>query len=135
MKKYTAKSDHPDSSALNHECYQRGCELFLARRYNKAKLEFKEALAYWPQDPQAWMALGNCDDALNHPKAAERSFRRALQYCQDADRHGILFNLANSLLDQALYDAAIELYEQIPAESDVYAKAQRNLGIARKGPQ
>lgn len=80
------------------------------------------------------MALGNCEDALNKPKAAESCFRRALAYCEDKNRNAIRFNLANSLLDQERHDEAIELYEQIPVDSDVYPLAQRNLSIA-KGQQ
>lgn len=59
------------------------------------------------------MALGNCEDELNKPKAAESCFRRALKYCEDQNRTAIRFNLANSLLDQERQAEAIELYEQI----------------------
>lgn len=132
MKKYTAKALHPDASELNHAAYKRGCALFNDENYYKAKLAFKEALAYWPKDAQAWLALGNCEDELNKPKAAERCFRRALEYCEDQDRNAIRFNLANSLLDQERHGEAIELYEQIPGDSDVYARAQRNLSLAKR---
>jgi len=131
MKKYTAESLRPEASELNHEAYKRGCSLFQDGSFHKAKLAFEEALSYWPKDSQAWMALGNCEDELNQPKAAERCFRRALLYCEDKNRSAIRFNLANSLLDQERHSEAIELYEQIPEESDVYAPAQRNLSIAR----
>lgn len=132
MKKYTTKSLHPDSPGLNHEAYKRGYALFQGRDFQKAKLAFEEALSYWPKDSQAWMALGNCEDELGRPKIAERSFRRALMYCNDKNRNDIRFNLANSLLDQERYDEAIAIYEQIPAESDSYGAAQRNLLIARQ---
>jgi hypothetical protein len=61
MKKYTAKSLHPDASELNHEAYKRGCSRFRDGSFHKAKLAFEEALGYWPKDSQAWMALGNCE--------------------------------------------------------------------------
>jgi tetratricopeptide (TPR) repeat protein len=132
MKKYTAKSLHPDASELNHEAYKRGCSRFRDGSFHKAKLAFEEALGYWPKDSQAWMALGNCEDEFNHAKAAERCYQRALLYCEDKNRSAIRFNLANSLLDQERHREAIELYEQIPEESEVYAPAQRNLSIARR---
>ncbi|HJQ26385.1 MAG TPA: tetratricopeptide repeat protein [Blastocatellia bacterium] len=131
MKKYAAKAFHPDAADLNHEAYKSGCALFRAGNYHKAKLAFEEALRYWPKDPQAWMALGNCHDELNKPKAAEKCFRRALEYCEVKDQDAIRYNLANSLLDQERLEAAIEFYEKIPAESDLYAPAQRNLSLAR----
>ena len=131
MTKYTAKALHPDASELNHEAYKRGCTLFHDENYHKAKLAFEEALSYWPKDSQAWMALGNCEDELNKPKASESCFRRALKYCEDKNRNAIRFNLANSLLDQERHGEAIELYEQIPGDNDVYAQAQRNLSIAK----
>ena len=131
MKKYTAKSLHPDSSELNHGAYKRGCVLFKNGAFDKAKLAFEEALEYWPKDSQAWMALGNCEDELNKPKLAEASFRRALQYCEE-NRSAIRFNLANSLFDQERYIEAIKLYEQIPEESNVHAVALRNLSAAKR---
>lgn len=131
MKKYADNASHPAASALNHEAYKCGCELFAGGKYQRAKLAFKEALAYWPQDPQAWMALGNCEDALNKPKRAETCLRQALLYCSEQDLNAIRFNLANSLLDQQRHAAAIELYQLIPGDSEVYGAAQRNLSIAR----
>src|SRR5688500_8873354 len=100
MKMYTAKAFQPDASNLNHEAYKSGCAFFKRGRYKKAVSAFEEALSYWPKDAQAWMALGNCYDELKTPADAEKCFRRALMYCRDKDRDGILFNLGNSLLDQ-----------------------------------
>ena len=95
-------------------------------------LAFKEAIEYWPKDSQAWMALGNCQDELNEPKLAESSFRRALQHCEEKNRNAIEYNLANSLFDQERHPEAIRLYEQIPAESEVHAVAQKNLLVAKQ---
>jgi Flp pilus assembly protein TadD len=74
MNKYTAKALHPDASELNHQAYKSGYALSRDGNYYKAKFAFKEALRYWPKDPQAWMALGNCHDELNDPKAAEKCY-------------------------------------------------------------
>ena len=133
MKKYGAKALHPDASELNHQAYKSGCALFRGGNYSKAKVAFEQALSYWPKDSQAWLALGNCHDQLSKPKVAEECFRRALQYCSGKDRDGICFNLANSLLDQERFEDAMELYEVIPPQSNLYVKAQRNLSLARSG--
>jgi Flp pilus assembly protein TadD len=132
MKKYTSKALHPSASDLNHEAYKAGCALFRDGNFTKAKLAFEEALTYWPKDAQAWMALGNCQDELGKPERAEECLRRALQYGGDKDLDAIRFNLANSLLDQKRFVEAIELYQGIPSESDVFAKAQRNLSLAQR---
>ncbi len=79
------------------------------------------------KDSQTWMALGNCHDELNKPKAAEECFRRALQYCSGKDRDGICFNLANSLLDQERFEDAMELYEVIPPQSN-FTQGSRSAG-------
>ena len=130
--KSLTNADHPESSGLNHAAYKRGCTLFNDGHFNKAKLAFEEALSYWPEDSHGWMALGNCHDDLNKPKAAEECYRKALAYCDDKDRSSIVYNLANSLLDQGQYDKAIALYEQILGQSAVYTKAQRNLSRAKR---
>lgn len=130
MKKYTERALHPDASDLNHEAYKVGCALFRDGHYSKAKAAFEEALSYWPDDPQAWMALGNCLDALNKPKAAESSFRKALTCCADKDRDDIQFNLANSLLDQERFKEAVLAYGEISAHSPIYKQAQRNASLA-----
>jgi tetratricopeptide (TPR) repeat protein len=133
VKKYTSKAFDPSASDLNHEAYKAGYAFFRDGSFNKARLAFEDALEYWPKDPQAWMALGNCHDAMGKPERAEKCFRRALRVCADEDVHAIRFNLANSLLDQERFAEAIDLYVTIPSESDVFVKAQRNLSRARSG--
>jgi len=130
MNKYTERALHPEASDLNHAAYKSGCALFREGRYSNAKAAFEVALSYWPNDAQAWMALGNCQDALNKPKAAEASFREALKYCAEKDRDGIQFNLANSLLDQERFEDAILAYQQVSSHSPIYEVARRNLSLA-----
>ena len=67
---------------------------------------------------------------LNDKAGAEKSFKRALMYCKDKDRDGILFNLGNSLLDQRRYPAAIEVYDRISQKSALISKALKNRLIA-----
>lgn len=132
MNKYIEKSQHPDASYLNHEAYKSGCVLFKEGNFKKALSAFEEALEYWPKDAQAWMALGNCHDELNKPAVAEKCFHRALACCAEKDKYNVLFNQGNSLLDQNKYEAAISFYRNIPANNEVYAKAQKNLLLAKE---
>jgi Flp pilus assembly protein TadD len=133
VNKYTlSKGLHTDASDLNHEAYRRGYSLFKDRDFTKARDAFGEALDYWPKDSQAWMALGNCEDELGDPKAAERSFRKALLCCNDKNITAIRFNLANSLLDQERYHEAIDLYAQVPSDCAFFPAVKSNLEIARR---
>lgn len=132
-KRYTEKALLSDASDLNHEAYKSGDRYFKAGKYKKAMTAFDEALMYWPKDPQAWMALGNCHDELKRPRDAERCFRRALAYCRPTDRDAVQFNLGNSLLDQARYRAAIQHYSTIAESSAIFKKAKKNRFMAEKG--
>ena len=132
----TKKSDKwlvEDASDLNHEAYGRGAKLFSDGNFNLAKNDFKLALEYWPEDPEAWMALGNCYDELKKPKKAEECFRKSLLYCSAERMPDIYFNLGNSLLDQMRFEEAIECYQRVSAQSPVYAVAQINLKRAKDG--
>ena len=131
MKKYSAKDLHPDAADRNHAAYKEGCRLFAEGLFKKARSAFDEALEYWPGDPQAWMALGNCFDELKNPSSAEACFLCALDHCRPAMRGDVLFNLGNSLFDQQRYVAAILRYEEIDKEATIWQKARRNLRLAR----
>ncbi len=115
----------------NYQAYCLGCEHFKSGRFSQAKQAFNEAITYWPEDGEAWMALGNCFDELGKPLKAEECYRSALQYVDEARKQDVLFNLGNSLLDLAEFDKAIAIYQQVSAQSAVYPKAQRNMALAR----
>ena len=121
-----------DASQRNHEAYVAGLFHYENGNYNNAKSLFKEAIEYWPEDGDAWMALGNCYDALHKPLKAEASFRKALAVCARAESDNILYNLGNSLYDQARYEEAIETYLQISKGHRIGPKAQLNLNRAKK---
>ena len=124
------KSGHSDSSDLNHAAYRRGCDHFNATNFYMAAGEFVEALEYWPEDPQAWMALGNCFDEVGKPKKAEYCYRRSVELSPENDRPNVQYNLANSVFDQDRFDEAISLYRMIPESHPVGDRAQRNLMLA-----
>jgi Flp pilus assembly protein TadD len=132
MKKYTSKAPHADASPFNHEAYKKGCMLFRYGNHAQARTEFEAALTFGPKDSQAWMALGNCHDALNDPASAEKCFRTALKFCAGKHQNAIEFNLANSLLDQERFREAIEVYEQIPAGTAMCVRSQQNLAVAKR---
>jgi len=88
METESKKSLEDAASDKNHEAYGRGVKLFEQGFYSLAKNEFKAALDYWPEDHQAWMALGNCFDEMKKPIRAEKYFRKALIFCSEQERSG-----------------------------------------------
>ena len=115
-----------DSSDLNHSLYKKGSTFYDAKDYRKAIISFKEALEYWPEDGEAWLALGNCYDASNKPKRAEKCFRQSLIYQTEKIRNMVLYNLGNSLYDQSLYKDAINYYSEISKSDEIYGVAMIN---------
>lgn len=130
MKRTADKQYDARASDLNHQLYKAGCGFYKENNYSKARRAFEDALEYWPEDPEAWLALENCLDELNKPKQAEHSFRNALKYCDPTKRADYCYNLGNSLIDQQKYDQAIECYSSIDASAQVFAMAQKNLKLA-----
>ena len=123
-------SEHPDASDLNHAAYGRGCEHFDATNYYMAASEFSKALEYWPEDWQAWFALGNCWDEALKPKKAESCFRKSLEFSPPEKEPNAYYNLSNSLYDQSRYEEAIECFELVPEDHDLREKAQKNKELA-----
>jgi Tfp pilus assembly protein PilF len=124
---YTHKAFNPQASDLNHKAYIRGCKHFDNGSYIEAAKSFQSALEYWPRDPQAWLALGNCYDELQNPVKAEEYFRRALQYCSNENRGDITYNLGNALMDQRKNGEAITCFAVVPRSAKSYERAQKNL--------
>jgi tetratricopeptide (TPR) repeat protein len=131
MKMKHDKSPTDDASDLNHTSYGDGVKHFNRGDFKSAKREFEVALECWPEDPQAWFALGNCFDELKKPARAEKCFRTALKYGSEEKKSDTYFNLGNSLYDQDKYEAAIECYTKVSAQSSAYAVAQRNIKRAK----
>ena len=127
MDRDTEKSMMPEASDLNHKSYVEGDKHYKKKNYKRARQAFEVSLEYWPEDPQAWFALGNCFDELNKPKKAEKCFRTALLYMQDEESSDVYFNLGNSLYDQGKLVEAIKFYKMVSGQSSSYWYAQRNL--------
>jgi len=130
MIELTDKSGHSDSVDLNHAAYGRGCVHYKATNYYLAADEFVESLDYWPEDPQAWMALGNCYDEIGKPRKAEYCYRRSVELSPENDKPKVQYNLANSIFDQERLEEAISLYRMIPEGDPVSDRAQKNLMLA-----
>lgn len=133
MKQRNEKEFEPNASVLNHNAYKIGCDYYNKGRYKNALKAFTESLEYWPEDPEAWLALGNCYDKLNSPVKAEECFRKSLIFAPFNNRNDALFNLGNSLFDQEKFVEAIEYYAKVSAQSSVYSAAQLNMERARDG--
>jgi len=132
LKKSMMKEYSSEASELNHNYYCDGVEYFKKADFKKAKNSFKSAIEYWPEDPQAWFALGNCYDELKRPLKAERCFRRALQFTTDKDPSDIYYNLGNALYDQNKLSEASEFYKKVSAQNKTYHLAQKNLNLINK---
>ncbi len=114
----------------NHAAYLKGDAFWKQGRFKEASLWFLAAIAEWPDDYQAFWALGDCYAELKKPRKAEQCFRQAIALCPGADRAALLFNLANTLFDQKRYASAIALYSEIPTGHALSIKAQRNAFLA-----
>lgn len=117
----------------NHAWYCIGDIYFRQEKYALAKQSFKKSVSYRCSDDEALMAIGNCYDALKRPRLAERYFRKALSVSLSAkSRAKATFNLANSLLDQARFDEAITLFEQLIKDHvSIRSSAKKNLMFAQ----
>ena len=131
MRRTNHKEDDPKSSELNHKLFKVGFDHFERGEFKKAAKAFGESLQYWPQDPEAWFALGDCFDEMNKPAKAEECFRNSLEYGKTEKSPETYYNLGNSLMDQLKYAEAIECFSKVSGQSTVYTKAQRNMEIAK----
>jgi len=131
MKRHLEKSLSPNASDLNHEAYKDGCKHYNSENFSRAKHAFETALEYWPLDPQAWFALGNCYDELKKPNKAESCFRKALKYSSPEKESDAYYNLGNSLYDQGKFNQAIKCYEKVDKQSVVFQSAEKNLKRAK----
>ncbi len=127
----TDKEVDQEAGDINHESYGRGCLFFDKGAYREAISCFREALEYWPEDSEAWLALGNCYDACGKSRKAEKSYRKSLDFQTDKTRDAALFNLGNALYDQSQFKEAMECYDKVSSSSKVYPTARINIERAK----
>ena len=115
----------------NYAAYVKGDALWKKGRFKEAAQLFLIAVEEWPEDFQAWWALGNCYSELKKPRKAEDAFRKALDACSSAHRYELVFNLANALFDQKRFAEAVSLYTEIPSGHCLSQKAKKNVALAK----
>ena len=116
----------------NHAAYVEGGELFKQGRFGDAAKHFRLAAGEWPEDWQAYWALGNCYSEMKKPRKAEESFREAIMHAPKADVPSLYFNLGNALLDQGKYKEAIEAYGEIPSGHSLAGSVRRNVSLIKE---
>ena len=125
------KEEDTEAGEINHHLYGKGCLYFERGAFREAISSFREALEYWPEDSEAWLALGNCYDACGKPRKAEKCYRMSIEYQTDKTRDIALFNLGNALYDQRLFADAIECYEKVSSTSKIYPSVRINTEKAK----
>ena len=81
----------------SHELYGQGCTYLEAQDYPNAISALKQAIQYWQEDGQAWLALGQCYIEDNKPRRAEKCFRQTLEYATAQTREAANRGLESSL--------------------------------------
>lgn len=118
----------------NHAWYCVGDAFFKTNDFSAAKKAFKRSLSFRLDDADALQAIGNCYDALNCPRLAERYFRKALAVPSQIKRlhqAEITFNLANALYDQGRFEEGGEVYGNlIGSHPSVGSAGRKNLHLA-----
>ncbi|MFZ6769982.1 hypothetical protein ACO0LM_23250 [Undibacterium sp. Di26W] len=115
----------------NHAWYIIGDIFYKKAEYGLATDAFKKALAHWPNDLDAMIAVGNCYSENEMLNEAENFLRESKKLFPASST--ITYNLANSLFDQGKYLAAIKMYETISSEDEIiFNSSQKNIVKAKK---
>lgn len=107
-----------------------GMDYFNQRQYDLAEREFKEALRYKPESPEAHMNLGVGYYIKGRNDDAIQQYREALHYRPSySEAH---YNLGLAYLKNRNLKGAIEEFEQALQSNPEYVKAYISLGAARR---
>lgn len=121
-----------DPELENIEHYKKGDEFYKQKKYREALSEFKIALKAMPDDHESLWAIADCYSELGKPEDAERYYRLTLANCPQKRKSDVLYNIGNGLFDQMKYKDALEVYDSISKRSKVYAKARKNIKVAKR---
>ena len=116
----------------NNHHYSIGDELYKEGKYRKALLEFEKALSATPTDCDTNWAIASCYSELGKADLAEKYYKKALESCNENQKHDLSYNIGNALFDQLKFIDSIQYYEGIPKTSSVYTKAKRNIKVAKR---
>lgn len=81
-------------------CYAEADALYRSGQLARARKLFRNALALAPGDVDTLWALGDCYSELGKPRRAELFYRKARAGAAWEQRGDLLYNIANTLLDQ-----------------------------------
>jgi tetratricopeptide (TPR) repeat protein len=73
--------------------------------FESAAAGYYAATERWPEEPMAWLGLGNASYAQGDPGAAERAYKRLLAI--DSGHAAALNNLAQVQADRGCYEDAV----------------------------
>lgn len=120
----------PYRSEANHAWYCVGDLAYEMQQVELATIAFRRALRSRSDDVEALWALGNCYSALGRARMAERYFRRAVVLTNNSDPR-LVFNLANSLLDQGKYELACSAFREVVtrATGRLRSAARKNAAL------
>ncbi len=119
-----------NTAPVDHSLYGKGIVFFETNDFRSAISAFKEALVYWPEDSQAWLALGDCYDADKKPRRAIKCYRQALKFETAETRDNALYGLGVNLFDQREFDEAVICFQKISEAADFHDLAQNNIQSA-----
>jgi len=119
-----------DTTSVDHSLYGKGIVFFETNDFRSAISAFKEALVYWPEDSQAWLALGDCYDADKKPRRAINCYRQALKFETPETRDNALYGLGVNLFDQRDFDEAANCFRKISEAADFHELALHNIQSA-----
>ncbi len=127
----TSPAPEDPHGEIDHSLFGKGIVFFETNDYRSAISAFKEALVYWPEDSQAWLALGQCYDADNKPRRAAKCFRQALKFETEETRDSAFYGLGVSLFEQHMFEDAIHQFEKISDSAEFHDIALNNIQTAR----
>ncbi len=120
---------YPNLSGVNygfiHVC--RGDAFMQMHKYDKALMEYEEAVKHNPKEAGCYNALGNYYVQIkNFPKSIEY-FQKALELKPESD--SMLMNIGNSFAAQGLYDEARKYFEKALTFNPDIAEVYYNKSI------
>jgi len=102
---------------------KRGNELFDDGKYEKARIEYKNAMRLKPTDPEPVYRTGLIEEAEGNLRDAFNAFGRAMQ--QDAQYHPAILKLAEYYMVAGQYDQAQQYIDTVlhdtPDDNDTHA--------------
>ena len=122
------------SFAQNDRDYiRRGSRLYRAKKFNKAEVEYRKAVAANSENPQAVYNLGCAMMMIQKDSVAVTYFERASQLEQNKLRRAKSnHNIGVILQNHKMYDKAIEAYKNALRDNPNDNETRYNLALCKK---